>query len=63
MQRYADRWSIEQSIKDGKDLLGVGQAHNRLPAAVARTVPFTMLTLTILTLWYHHAGTAAHDCT
>ncbi len=57
VQRYADRWSIEQSIKDGKDLLGVGQAHNRLPAAVARTVPFMMLTLTILTLWYHHAGT------
>ncbi len=27
--RYAARWSIEQAIKDGKDLLGVGEAHNR----------------------------------
>ena len=61
VERYADRWSIEQSIKDGKDLLGVGDAHNRLPAAVTRTVPFMMLTQTILTLWYHHAGTAADD--
>ena len=23
--RYADRWSIEQAIKDGKDLLGAGE--------------------------------------
>ena len=54
--RYADRWSIEQAIKDGKDPLGVGEAHNRLQAAVERTVPFGMLTLTILTCWYHQAG-------
>jgi hypothetical protein len=59
--RYADRWSIEQAIKDGKDLLGAGDAQNRLPAAVERTVPFTMLTLTILTCWYQHAGQAAAD--
>jgi hypothetical protein len=32
--RYADRWSIEQAIKDGKDLLGAGDAQNRLPTAV-----------------------------
>lgn len=61
VQRYADRWAIEQAIKDGKDLLGVGDAHNRLQTAVQRTVPFMMLTLTILTLWYHHAGEAGHD--
>lgn len=61
VQRYADRWAIEQAIKDGKDLLGVGDAHNRLPTAVERTVPFMMLTLTILTLWYHHAGEADAD--
>lgn len=59
--RYADRWSIEQAIKDGKDLLGVGQAHNRLQTAVERTVPFGMLTLTILTCWYHQAGQSELD--
>ena len=61
VERYADRWAIEQAIKDSKDLLGAGDAQNRLPAAVERTVPFGMLTLTILTLWYHHAGTARED--
>ena len=30
-------------------------------SAVERTVPFGMLTLTILTCWYHHAGTAGDD--
>jgi hypothetical protein len=61
VERYADRWSIEQAIKDGKDLLGAGDAQNRLQAAVERTLPFAMLTLTILTLWYHHTGDANHD--
>lgn len=60
VERYADRWSIEQAIKDGKDLLGAGDAQNRLQAAVERSVPFGMLTLTILTAWYQHAG-QAHD--
>jgi hypothetical protein len=38
--RYASRWSIEQSIKASKNLLGAGDAHNRLPAAVERTTPW-----------------------
>ena len=50
--RYASRWSIEQSIKDSKNLLGVGDAHNRLPAAVERTTPLVLANLTILILWY-----------
>jgi hypothetical protein len=61
VERYADRWSIEQAIKDGKDLLGVGDAQNRLQPAVERTVPFGMLTLTVLTCWYHHTGTTGDD--
>ena len=54
--RYASRWSIEQSIKDGKQLLGAGDAQNRLPAAVERTTPLGLANLTILVLWYDHAG-------
>ena len=61
VHRYADRWSTEQAIKDGKDLLGAGDAQNRLPTAVERTLPFAMLNLTVLTLWYHHAGHATDD--
>jgi hypothetical protein len=59
--RYATRWSIEQAIKDGKDLLGVGDAQSRVQAAVQRTVPFMMLTLTILVCWYARFGDAAAD--
>jgi DDE superfamily endonuclease len=61
--RYCARWSIEQTIKDGKDLLGVGDAQNRLPRAVQRTVPFMLLTLTILVCWYARFGDAASDLT
>ncbi len=59
--RYASRWSIEQSIKDGKDLLGAGDAQNRLPAAVERTTPLGLANLTILVLWYDLAGRPAAD--
>jgi hypothetical protein len=58
---YSWRWSIEQTIRDCKLLLGVGDARNRLQAAVERTVPFQMLCLTILYCWYAtaHRETAA----
>jgi hypothetical protein len=61
VERYAFRWPIEQTIKDGKDLLGVGEAQSRVQNAVERTVPFQLLCLTILTLWYAHADTAVDD--
>ena len=59
--RYAGRWSVEVAIETAKGPLGVGQARNYLEQAVERTVPFAMLNLTILTLWYHHAGNATVD--
>lgn len=59
--RYGGRWSIEQAIKDGKDLLGAGDAQNRVRKAVERTVPFTMACQTVATLWYARAGEAADD--
>ena len=58
--RYASRWSIEQSIKDG-NLLGAGDAQSRLPAAVERTTPLGLANLTILVLWYDQAGQPAAD--
>jgi hypothetical protein len=59
--RYADRWSVEQTIKDSKILIGAGDAANRLRLAVQRTVPFAMLGPTILVLWYHQHGTVTSD--
>jgi hypothetical protein len=50
--RYAARWSIEVAIEDAKQITGVGQARNRTPAAVARTVPFGLITQTLIVCWY-----------
>lgn len=57
LARYSWRWSIEQTIRDCKTLLGAGDARNRLQRAVERTVPFQMLCLTILYCWYATAHT------
>jgi hypothetical protein len=54
--RYAARWSIEVAIEDAKQITGVGQARNRVPAAVARTVPFGLITQTLVISWYATAG-------
>ncbi|WP_223838515.1 hypothetical protein [Saccharopolyspora pogona] len=52
MQRYAMRWSIEPCNAVSKQQAGVGQASNRVPRAVERTVPFGMLVQTLVIVWY-----------
>jgi len=61
--RYADRWSMEVANATGKQVLGVGQARNRLARAVERTVPFEFLIQTLVTLWYATAGYHRDDLT
>jgi hypothetical protein len=61
--RYAHRWAIEVAIEDAKGPMGVGQARNRVAAAVARTVPFSMLAMSLVICWYtwhgHHPADIA----
>ena len=62
--RYAARWSIEVTFFDVKNILGVGQARNRVPKAVQRTVPFGLFCHSILIIWYAlhgHADTDTHE--
>ena len=58
VERYAVRWSIEPANATGKQQMGVGQARNRVPKAVERTVPFGMLMQSMVICWYalygHH---------
>jgi hypothetical protein len=54
--RYAARWSIEVAFEDAKQITGVGEARNRTPTAVERTVPFGLTTQSIVVLWYTHHG-------
>lgn len=56
VERYAQRWSIEPANATGKQLLGVGQARNRVAKAVERTVPFGFLIQTLVTVWYAQFG-------
>jgi hypothetical protein len=64
ISRYAARWSVEVAIFDSKQTFGVGQARNRTPNAVRRTVPFGLCALTLTIVWYalhgHHPDDVAH---
>jgi DDE superfamily endonuclease len=51
-ERYSWRWAIEPSNATGKQLLGVGDACNRVAEAVERTVPFGFLIQSLLVCWY-----------
>jgi hypothetical protein len=61
IERYASRWSIEVAIEDAKQTVGVGQARNRLPKAVERTVPFGLAAQTLAICWYATAGHHPED--
>jgi hypothetical protein len=61
--RYAVRWSIEPCNATSKQQMGVGQARNRLPKAVQRTVPFGMLVQSLVIAWYALHGYHPNDVT
>lgn len=54
--RYASRWAIEVAFSDAKAITGAGEARNRTPAAVERTVPFALFIQSLVITWYHLAG-------
>ena len=56
--RYATRWEIEQAFGDARNVLGAGEARNRVQRAVERTIPFAVHASTIVVLWHARYG---HD--
>jgi SRSO17 transposase len=56
VERYADRWSIEVCFEEARQVIGVGQARNRTRRAVERTVPFGLLAMSLLVVWYARHG-------
>lgn len=50
--RYAMRWAIEVTFFDCRQILGVGQARNRVAQAVERTFAFGMYVYSLVVLWY-----------
>jgi hypothetical protein len=63
VERYSWRWAIEPSNATGKQVIGVGDACNRVEKAVERTVPFGFLVQTLLIVWYARCGYDAADVT
>jgi hypothetical protein len=63
IERYAARWSVEVAIEDAKQILGAGQARNRVAGAVRRTLPFTLICQTLAIIWYATAGYHPDDVT
>ena len=63
VERYSWRWAIEPSNATGKQIIGAGDACNRLERAVERTVPFGFLVQSLLILWYARSGYHAADVT
>jgi hypothetical protein len=61
IERYAARWSIEVAIEDAKQTVGVGQARNRVPRAVERTVPFGLIVGSLAICWYATVGHHPND--
>lgn len=57
ISRYAARWSIEVAFADAKQITGAGEARNRTPTAVARTVPIALITQSLVMLWHAQHGT------
>jgi hypothetical protein len=56
IQRYAARWSIEVAFEDATQITGVGEARNRTPTAVQRTVPFGLYLQSLVIIWYTRHG-------
>jgi hypothetical protein len=48
-------------LEESRQLLGVGQARNRTPTAVQRTVPFGLLCVSLVVCWYATHGQPALD--
>jgi DDE superfamily endonuclease len=61
VERYAARWSIEQTFLDARHLAGVGQARTRTRRSVQRVVPFGLVSFSLAIVWYHLHGDPAAD--
>lgn len=49
---FSWRWPIEVTFHDSKQHLGLGEAENRKPKAVRRTVPTGLLLYSLIVIWH-----------
>ncbi len=57
VQRYYDRWGIEQCIQEAKGHLGMERTRGRCAKTVSRQAPLAMIISSLVKLWYvQHAS-------
>ncbi len=61
VERYSTRWSVEVLFEEARQIAGVGQPRNRTAKAVQRTVPFGLLCVSLVMIWYARHGQPALD--
>jgi DDE superfamily endonuclease len=61
VERYAARWNVEVLFEESRQVAGVGQARNRVRKAVERTVPFGLVCVSLVVVWYALHGQPALD--
>jgi len=61
VERYSHRWSVEVCFEESRQLIGVGQARNRTRRAVERTVPFGLVCMSLVVVWYALHGQPSVD--
>jgi len=61
VERYANRWQVEVLFEEARQTAGVGQARNRTARAVERTVPFGLVCVSLVVVWYALHGQPATD--
>jgi hypothetical protein len=49
---YAGRWAIEETFREGKQLVGFDDVQGWSPRSVERQAPFALLTLSLVKAWY-----------
>ncbi len=53
---YANRWAIEVTFANCKQLLGLEEPANRVPLAVQRTAPIALVLYRLIVVWFHRVG-------
>ena len=59
VERFYARWSIEEAIKDGKQLGGFEQTQGWCPRTVERQAPLALIVQTLVKVWYLRSGVKA----
>jgi hypothetical protein len=58
---YANRWSLEETIRASKSELGMREPPGWSKQAVERTAPLALLLYSLIVLWFEQAGAALYQ--